>query len=360
VVGVPSQLLSVGTTSSPSLSVTLTPQCGTGPSATFTGASSGCPWLSFSPAQLVFNNNDIAKTFTFVPIGIPPNGEEVYINFAVTGASAPEFDISSGQTQSPLPDGTGITIIPKLNFTPIPPIYIDGSAANLTVSVSSPTSYPNFMILIQAPNDPGVVISPNILPFSAGSTIVSSYRIDHVKTSLVDAGVTHFYKLTWSIKYQGSDKVYALSPVNIPVDVFEVRVIRYAIIPNFPTFLSLNYQLASFNITRRALADISLVPALPANLNNQNGLKVPGGRLVFDPPVLVILSNHSTTQFHVKADRLADDQAIYLRVDWTTVAHAEDKNCYLPLIYTWHIAAASSLTLSLTCLALLLVPFLIL
>jgi hypothetical protein len=358
--GQTSQRISVGTTGLVSTDVTLTPVCGTG--------VSGCPYISFSPSELTFVAGQQVAYFTMTPIGIAPKGAPVIITWAVTGTDAAAWDIQLTGSVAPLQNvpGEGVLIqpVPRLTWSPTPAIYVDGKAENLVVTLADPTTdFPPFQLVVTASSS-GVAIEPDIMSFTPGSAPTQTYSINHIRPSQV-APTSHSYTLSWAIKYAGATTAIPLLPRVVPVDACEVRVVRYAIIPEFPTVLGLEWLKASINLTRPPFGDVALIPHLPnfgaGNINvganpnsntlyypgqNQVGIKAPGGRVIFDPPAVTFVAGQTIAPFKVRADRLSDNEALYLRVDWEPVFHAEDVNCYYPFAYTWHIAAASTATMA--------------
>jgi len=349
--------------------VTLTPVCGHVPSEPFSGAGyTGCPYITFSPAELVFSAGQQTASFTFTPVALAPRGAPVFISWAITGADGYAWEIQV----SGAPPGLGQNVpnelflqpVPSFKFSPMPAIYIDSFAENIVVTLNQPTDlFPPFQLQIR-PSALGVVVEPDILQFAPGAANTQTFSIRHVRPSAITPG-GHFYSLSYAVKYAGATTAVTLLPRVVPTDVTEVRVIRYAIIPDFPTVLGLDFLKARINLTRAPFADVALVPHLPnfgsgqINVgsnpnspslfypaNNQVGVKVPGGRVIFDPPAVTFLAGQVVSEFKVRADRLSDNEALYLRVDWEPVFHAEDVNCYYPFAYTWHIAAASTATMA--------------
>jgi hypothetical protein len=341
--------------------------CGHVASEPFSGTGyTGCPYFVFTPAELVFGPGEQTKTFTMSPRAIAPKGAAVTISWSVTGADAPAWDIlitGANSPQNNIPNELKVQPVPLLTFSPMPAIYIDGTADNLVVTLSNPTDlFPPFQLLVQ-PSAAGVVVSPDIMQFAPGQPLTQSFKIMHVRPAAI-VPTSHTYTLSWAIKYAGATTNVDLLPRVIPVDVTEVRVVRYAIIPEFPTVLGLDWLKAKINLTRAPFGDVALVPHLPnfadGQINvgsspgtsdyypnqNQVGVKVPGGRVIFDPPAVTFMAGQIVSEFKVRADRLSDNEALYLRVDWEPVFHAEDVNCYYPFAFTWHIAAASSATLA--------------
>ena len=308
-----------------------------------------------------------ATTFTMTPRGIAPNGVPVIISWAITGNDAAQWEIALGgqanSPQNPVPNELTVQPVPLLTFSPMPAVYIDGTTDDLIVTLAQPTAdFPPFQLLVTA-SAAGVVIQPDIMQFSPGQ-VSNTFKIIHARPSAI-VPTAHSYTLNWAIKYQGTFSNVNLLPRVIPVDVTEVRVIRYAIIPEFPAVLGLDWLTARINLTRPPFGHVELVPHLPnfavgqinvgANpgdatlyypASNQVGVKAPGGRVIFDPPAVTFPAGQAISTFRVRADRLSDNEALYLRVDWEPVFHAEDENCYYPFAYTWHIAAASSATLA--------------
>jgi len=366
-IGQASQKITVGTTGLVGSTVTLTPNCGHVPGEPFSsGGYNGCPYITFTPSELTFNAGQQTASFTFTPIALAPRGVPVIISWSITGSEASAWDIQISGVNSPgnnVPSELTVQPVPSLSFSPMPAIYIDGKAEDLVVTLNAPTDFfPPFQLQVR-PSVLGVVVEPDIMEFAPGASPRQTFSIRHVRPAAISPG-GHTYTLTWALKFAGSFTTYTLFPRIIPVDVTEVRIVRYAIIPEFPTVLGLDWLNARINLTRAPLGDVSLVPHLPnfgpgqinvgSNPNsaayypnqNQVGVKVPGGRVIFDPPAVTFQAGQIVSSFKVRADRLSDNEALYLRVDWEPVFHAEDVNCYYPFAYTWHIAAASTATLA--------------
>jgi len=335
----------------------------------------GCYWLQFTPASLIFNGSVLTQSFTFTPVALPPQGASVYLYFAITDAGD---GTSNSVDQTTLPSAVSLTIIPQFVFSPFPAAWIDGGISNLFVSIAAPTVLADRESLFLAVTPPtGVVVTPSILTFSSAN-LVQTFSIRHAHPQQIDTGYSYSYPLQWYLSWSGRNlanpgakvgnpsrlplHTYSLA---FPPDATQVRVIRYNIQPFFPTILTLDYQDAYINISRPGFASISLIPHYPTetnvvpkvlNLNapaglptvadyypnaNPNGQKVPAGKVLFNPPVIFFPAGQNIAQFQVKADRLADNEALYLRVDWQLSINEEDANCYQPFPFTWHVAPAS-------------------
>jgi hypothetical protein len=343
------------------------------------------PYLTFTPASLTWRANDVSKTFTFVPIGIPPVDAIQQVQVIVSGADAQFYDYS--RIFKVL---NTITVLPALAFSPIPATYIDGVADNLFVSLtdafaSNQFPYPadrSFSIHIKSPAPAAIYIEPDTLSFSPSNAFTQQFRIVHVYPSGVHAAVgtvfdgitpgSDAYPLSWNLKWIGTSTMIPITLSIVPQDAQRVVVTRYQIIPEFPRVLSYDWQDAYFNITRAPVAHLSLHPHAP-HRDGKTGAQVYGareaaaGKVVTDPPVVVFNPGQKVAGFRVKAiPGLNQEQALYYRVDWQLSAHADDRVCYIEsgdaspqtattattgldakdayTFSTYHIASAGSLT----------------
>jgi hypothetical protein len=374
VVGRRSQVYSITVSTPPTNSVTLTIVH---------------PFLSFTPASLTWNANDVSKTFTFVPTGIPPVDVIQQLEILVTGPDAQYYDYNPLWTVL-----NTIVVLPALSFSPIPATYIDGSAENLFVSLtdafaSNQFPYPSdrsFSIHIRSPAPAAIYIEPNTLSFSPTNPFTQQFRIVHVYPNGVHSAIaaagahtnnpgSDAYALTWSLKWIGTSSMIAITTSIVPQDAQRVTVTRYQIIPEFPRVLSYDWQDAMFNITRAPIAHLSLHPHAP-HRDGKAGSQVYGtsagaaGKVVTDPPVVVFNPGQKVAHFRVKAiPGINQDRALYYRVDWQLSAHPDDRVCYIesgdtspqngaPLtgvaaadaytFSTYHVASAGSLALTVT------------
>jgi hypothetical protein len=372
VVGRPSQVFSITVSTPPTNSVTLTIVH---------------PYLSFTPASLTWSANDVSKTFTFVPTGIPPVDAIQQLEIIVTGPDAQFYDYNALWTAL-----QKITVLPSLSFSPIPATYIDGSAENLFVSLndafaSNQFPYPAdraFSLHIRSPAPNAIYIEPDTLSFSPSTAFTQQFRIAHVYPNGVHKAIgvagthgneagTDAYALAWSLKWIGTSTMIPITTTIVPQDAQRVVVSRYQIIPEFPRVLSFDWQDASFNLTRAPIAHLSLHPHAP-HRDARNGAQTYGsshaaaGKVVTDPPVVVFNPNQKVSHFRVKAiPGINQEHSLYYRVDWQLSAHPDDRVCYIEsgdkapqngdpvtgkdgdhayTFSTYHVASAGSLALT--------------
>jgi hypothetical protein len=273
-----------------------------------------------------------------------------------------------------------IVVLPPLAFSPIPATYIDGTAENLFVSLTSAFAsgtfpYQNdrsFSIHITSQAPGSIYFEPDALNFSPTSTTTQSFRIVHMYPSGVhgvigstgphgNAAGTDGYPLTWSLKWIGTPTLIPITRSIVPQDAQRVVVARYQIIPEFPRVLSYDWQDAAFNLTRPPIAHLSLHPHQPHRdgrpAPSYGSSKAAAGRIVTDPPVVVFNPGQRISRFRVRAIAGQNqDQALYYRVDWQLSGHQDDRVCYIesgdaepqgagPYTFsTYHVASASTIT----------------
>ncbi len=217
-------------------------------------------------------------------------------------------------------------------------------------------AYNGFTIHVLAAVD-GVYIEPSVLEFSSASAgALRTFSVHHVS---LDADVVQ-YRLQYLLKFAGNTAKQAIDISDyMPMHARNVLVKRYSVIPEFPKVLSYGWQQASFNLTRGNAAHLSLIPHMP-RLDGQQaasygGHAVAGGRIQFDPPVIVFAPGQMVQQFLVKAmpGVQGGAEAVYYRVDWQMVGHEADLSCYDEAVNarasagsgtafaTWHVASAS-------------------
>jgi hypothetical protein len=184
VVGRRSQVFSISVTTPPTNTVTL---------------RLAHPAISFTPALLTWNANDVVKTFTFVPNTIPPAGDLAQqFEVIVGGADAQYYDYNN--LFIALKD---IQILPNLAFSPIPVTYIDqdvvGTSVQLVDGLATGTfPYADdraFSLHLYSPNPTGISFEPSALSFSRSSSMSQNYVIHHVYPNLVDAVIDRVHPI---------------------------------------------------------------------------------------------------------------------------------------------------------------------
>jgi len=361
VVGRRSQLFTIAVSSPP-----------TGPAANLT-LRIAHPLLTFSPALLTWNQNDISKSFTFVPNALPPTGDWVKnFEIVVSGTDAQYYDYSA--LWNALKE---IQILPNLQFTPIPVTYIDNDVVGMSVQLSDGLAtgqYPYgdanaFTLHMYSPAIGGISFEPSALTFSASSPLSQSYVIHHTYPNLVDSAIgiahpnalhatgasTDSYNIGWSIKFVGTNTFIPITRSIVPQEAQRVVVARYQIIPSFPQTLAYAWQPAYFNLTRAPLAHLTLVPHQPdrdgANgVSGINGLPTKAssllaaaavsangvryssaaaaGKIVTEPPAIVFNPGQTVSYFQVRAIGYNPSQSYY-RLDWQLSGHKDDRVCYV-------------------------------
>jgi len=350
------------------------------------------PALTFTPALLTWNANDVVKTFTFVPNTIPPAGDLVQqFEVIVGGADAQYYDYNN--LWVPL---ANIQILPNLAFSPIPVTYIDQDLVGTSVQLvdglaTGAFPYPDdraFSLHLYSPNPAGISFEPSALSFSRSSSMSQNYMIHHVYPNQVDFAIdkahpmaehwstspgTDSYPIGWSIKFVGTNKFIPITQTIVPQDAQRVVVARYQIIPTFPKTLGFAWQPASFNLTRAPLAHLTLVPhqpdrdganamftkfTAPAATNigsaHYGSASFATGKIVTEPPAIVFNPGQTVATFQVMAIGNQVSSSYY-RLDWQLSGHRDDRVCYVesgdsspaqngPYTFsTYHAAAASSL-----------------
>jgi len=378
VVGRRSQVFSISVTTPPVTGVTL---------------RLAHPALTFTPALLTWNANDVVKTFTFVPNTIPPAGDLVQqFEVIVGGADAQYYDYNN--LWVPL---STIQILPNLAFSPIPVTYIDQDVVGTSVQLAdglATGAFPYaddiaFSLHLYSPNPSGISFEPSALSFSRSSSMSQNYVIHHVYPNQVDFAIdkahtltehwstspgTDSYPIGWSIKFVGTNKFIPITQTIVPQDAQRVVVARYQIIPTFPKTLGFAWQPASFNLTRAPLAHLTLVPhqpdrdganamftkfTAPAATNIANAhygsATFATGKIVTDPPAIVFNPGQTVATFQVMAIGNQVSSSYY-RLDWQLSGHRDDRVCYVesgdsspaqngPYTFsTYHAAGASSLS----------------
>jgi len=291
----------------------------------------------FSPATLTFNAGTLAVQFQFTFTGLQNTDTLVrQLNIAVSGAEAAIYDYSAIFSGF-----QGIRVIPALSFSPIPSIYTDGKAEGLWVALTGslgtgqfPAGQPcddEFTLHIASSQSAGVYLEPDTLVFSGNrlqSGTTQYYRIVHTNPRVF--GTARKYTLTWKIKYTGLKAPGETVDITnwVPQDVQQVLLARYQINFNWPGILSFDWQQGQVNITRILVAHLTLTPAQPSPLDSgavsSRGAHTPGGRVIFEPPVISFSPGQQVAKFWVKAEPGQDPSAIYYRVDWTITGHLDD------------------------------------
>jgi len=268
-----------------------------------------------------------------------------------------------------------IFIIPALDISPIEPVYTDGNSDLILVTLKSNGSvltafpsanYDQFTIHI-IPDPSNVYVTPSVLEFSAFQTnLVKSFQLFHTQPSVFNGARS--YGLQYYLKFAGTSAGVDITGW-LPRHAQQVLLRRYTIIPQFDKVLGFNWGEASFNITRANFAHFALVPHMPW-LDGQNGAApyggdfTAGGRIMFDPPVIVFEPFQTVQTFNVKAIRGNIEDSVYYRVEWEINAHEDDAENYVEYaayedeelggesgdfdshFATWHVAPASMAQLS--------------
>lgn len=349
------------------------------------------PNLRFNKNQQVvalrFAAGQLTASFTFTPVSVPNHaeGDGNQWSLRLSGADANLYDYSDlvAKLQN------HFWIIPDLRFSPIPPIFTDGSATGLRVFLADGLkdgfpldAFHNFALKIAAESGPKVVFQPEQLEFSKES--LSNNRLSQefsiVHTSPASFGASTQYSLKWWIRYAGRSTWFEISE-DIPLDARQVLLKRYQIIPDFPRKLNFKWQDASFNLTRSPIATVALIPFRPYPDNVYDavlghiyaGARVPGGVIVFDPPNVVFGPGQQVAHFRMKAMAGTDRSAVYYRVDWFLEGYAEELCNYIDYVAprsstentyahfsSWHIASGLRLSMRFSVLSLLAVLLLLL
>jgi len=235
-----------------------------------------------------------------------------------------------------------LQVVPALAFSPIPAIYTDGHADGLFVSLVDALGNGVWLygddaqftvhISTSATFLPGVVFEPSTLQFSKASLTdpLQSFRIVHTNPRVfgnVNGALVHQYALSWHVRFGGRYTTGAIEiTAVVPQDAQNVLLSRYNVIPKFPHVLSYGWQKASFNLSHIPIAHISLTPRAPVldGVNLAQGAATPGGKIEFDPAVIVAGPGQQVVEFRVKAQPGVDRDTLYYRVDWTMHGHEDD------------------------------------
>ncbi len=335
------------------------------------------PNLQFNGGQpaatLVYAAGQLTASLSFMPISIPHNQPSFghgHVNVAVSGVDAALYDYSD------IFNKMQVVIIPELNFSPIPAIYTDGSAEGLKVwlvdAVAQGFPYgeqASFSLHIK-PTSENVYVEPSVLHFSASALasnrLSQQYSLYHVRPS--EFGSADSYGLQWTLKYAGLETGLSLNEYGfVPLDAQNVILSRHQIVPEFPNRLNFGWQKASINVSRAPNAHMTLIPHGPVEdgqlVAAYGGAHTAGGRIVFEPAVVVFAPGQQVAHFRVKAIPGSDQNAVYYRVQWQITGHEDDLYNYLDYVNaradadvtshfaTFHVAAATLAQLSLTALA---------
>jgi len=326
---------------------------------------SGTPSVTLS-----FSTNSLVQKFRFRFVKLL-SSDNILSQLSISTSSA-VYDTSVVEGAL-----AGLRSIPALAFSPIPAVYTDGASQWLFVSLADifgngawPYGDAQFTLHILPPAAlrDSVVVEPSTLEFSKNSIsdLLQQFRIVHTNPSIF--GSTTSYALQWLVRFSGrntaiSDTLDITSVV--PQDAKRVLLSRYQIIPTFPHVLSYGWQRASFNLSHIPVAHISLTPRMPyldgsAPARHEFGAMTPGGRVEFDPAVIVAAPGQQVVEFRVKAQPGVDRDALYYRVDWQVVGDDDDLVNYVDYLnnqdhgdfagditfVTWHIAPASAMSIS--------------
>jgi len=151
----------------------------------------------------------------------------------------------------------------------------------------------------------------------------------------------------------------------MPKDAQRVMLSRYQIHPVFPELLSEGWSSVAFNLSRPVVAHMSLIPTSTPNDGKTGplygGAAVAGGRIEFEPPVIVANPGQSYVQFLCRATPGNNQNQVYYRVDWDIQGDNDDLENYLEAtrtgtqnspstlgvnaaqasFSTWHVASAA-------------------
>jgi hypothetical protein len=317
---------------------------------------------------LSWGPNDISKSFTFVPVSIPPAGDlSGFFEVIVGGTDAQYYDYNN------LWDALrNIQILPNLAFSAIPVTYIDQDVVGTSVQLvdgfaSGAFPYPAdraFSLHMFTPAAQGIQFEPSALAFSASSPVSQNYVIHHMYPSVIDgvintalggdaaayaAGVsgTDSYPIGWGIKFVGTNRFIPITASIVPQEAQRVMIARYQIIPSFPKTIANVWQPAFFNLTRAPIAHLTLVPHQPdrdgpngqavkataggaavTNAGSRYGPAFATGKIVTDPPAVVFNPGQTISNFQVMA---IGNQVVssYYRLDWQLSGHRDDRVCYV-------------------------------
>jgi hypothetical protein len=355
------------------------------------------PAIQFTPALLSWGPNDVSKSFTFVPISIPPAGDNSgFFEVIVGGPDAQYYDYNN------LWDALkNIQILPNLAFSPIPVTYIDQDVTGASVQLvdglaTGAFPYPAdraFSLHMFTPAAQGIQFEPSALSFSSSSSLSQSYVIRQMYPNIVDSVIntalggdaaayasgvsgTDSYPIGWGIKFIGTNKFIPITASIVPQEAQRVMVVRYQIIPSFPKTIANVWQPASFNLTRAPLAHLTLVPHQPdrdgpngqalkytaggaavTSAGARYGSAFATGKIVTDPPAVVFNPGQTISNFQVMAigHQVASS---YYRLDWQLSGHRDDRVCYVesgdqspaldgPYTFsTYHVASSSVLSVA--------------
>jgi hypothetical protein len=354
------------------------------------------PAIQFTPSLLSWGPNDVSKSFTFVPISIPPAGDlSGAFEIIVGGADAQYYDYNN--LWDPL---RNIQILPNLAFSPIPVTYIDQDVVGASVQLvdgfaTGAFPYPSdraFSLHMFSPAPQGIQFEPSALGFSTSSPVSQSYVIRQLYPNVVDSVIntvlagdaaaysvvtgvsgTDSYPIGWGIKFIGTNKVIPVTASIVPQEAQRVMIARYQIIPSFPKTIANIWQPAFFNLTRPPIAHLTLVPhqpdrdgpngqalkasaagALGTGSGNRYGPVFATGKIVTDPPAVVFNPGQTISNFQVMA---IGNQVVssYYRLDWQLSGHRDDRVCYVesgdqspaldgPYTFsTYHVASSQTL-----------------
>jgi hypothetical protein len=319
----------------------------------------------------VFTANTYLRQFRFRFVKLL-SGDNLLakLSMSVTAAAAGPYDYSDVFAVF-----ANLKAIPALAFSPISAIYTDGESGVLSVSLVDALGtgvWPygddaqfTLHILPEAGVRDGVAVEPSTLAFSKASLADPLQQFKLVHTNPAVFLKKSFYNLAWSIRF-GGQLLGEATPITSVVSQDAKRVIlsRYQIIPKFPHVLSYGWQKASFNLSHIPIAHISFTPRMPRGVDapllvSEHGSAHPGGRVEFDPSVIVAGPGQQVVEFKVKAQPGVDRDTLYYRVDWQVAGDDNDLVNYVDSLNegnsglnvadgtahvtfaTWHIASAS-------------------
>jgi len=258
-----------------------------------------------------------------------------------------------------------------------------GNAVETAISSngsSSTSVFDIYTLHILPVGQSNVYVQPSVLEFSAAtSPLIRSFQLIHTQPSLF--GNSPSYALKYNLKFGGwSTGQYVDVSAWLPLQAQQVMLRRYTVIPQFPHVLGWSWEEASFNITRANQAHLALVPHPPREDGHYyaayGGAATAGGRVLFDPPVIVFEPLQTVQSFNVKAVRGNDELEVYYRIEWEIVGHPDDTYNYVEFVAprastsyteytivshfaTWHTAPASILQFSTLALLLVIVVSLV-
>jgi len=336
--------------------------------------------LQFSPATITFAQGQSSAQFSFTPVDLPLYDSLIpQLNVVLTGAEAQLYDYSAVFTAL-----KNVRIIPQIQFTSMPALYVDESQENLALWVApSTTGFPfrdqsSFVISVgvntaTTPVAAAVYFEPSTFQFTSqslsGGILSQRFTVRHVRPAVF--GSLNHYDLQWNLRFEGSSALLDITSF-VPLDAQRVILKRYQVEPDFPFTLDFSWQQASFNITRGPLAPLTFTP----HQAFEDGIvsfsygpgKTAGGRVLFEPPVVSFEPGQTVSQFQVKAIPGSDQRLVYYRVQWLVDGNADDLVAYRDIQYnpaqdsndygsysyvTWHLAPASALSASLFVLVLM-------